>query len=1103
MAVIPAQVNRVLPIVKKNYRAILFLLTVSVLFFFPLTPVKNGSSEAAGVTGNESSLFYSYQQLADRLFHIEDISGGVVSLDVIGQSNQGRDIFLASAGTGEIPVMIVTQQHAREPHATQSALHLLEELGTSQDPLVANILEQLTVHIVPRLNPDGAELFPELFWYYNVDPDVPPPDSHSGISGSYRGGWNLNGYHTINWADHALYNYEEFALMADSLGFIPGKTLSGSVHHGGTEGIVIDCGLGLELEEFPEGLEGNIALMERGGPEGASQFWLKAQNARDAGAAGAIVYQYEDGTPMLPTWSLGTGAPDIPVMAVPRDRALEIIESTGPVTAQFITHTYRENPATEAQLFKETVLDIDPLWLIDAHNQFSYISPAGKAVTCSLLWPTNSRACPQAVDISKQVVVAMSDHMEQFQEAEVTLFPGGTSANIARNAYSTVGVAVILMEHWNNYTNPKMVELMIEHAYEQMHAALVATADGSLFEIDPERAELISERGTRTNVAEAERLIEPLMPVSDEEKEAAIQEAVAAIGEIPDPVTIHDVMEVRVARHLVDRILSMGGVEADIPNLDELAASEAALDQLYHDNYMRWSILDLDAPTPENNNSLPAFIRNRADRWWEDGHYINGMSFRPLGSVSISYSLNNPRWAEYDISGRHFTYIKGYAGVADDTNRYDYPVTFQIHGDGDLLYETDLDGGYADFYLVDIEGVESLRIGWSAERVTADGWANKVIVVEPQFLVPVNSNLLTAVAEAVEAVEELPHHISLLDETAVEAARFMVEAAADLGVERERIPNLNKLLSAEEAIAGLYLQYYEQESLFELGAAESANSWWFGRDFNDPDRWDIDTNSGHTIDRVSYAPRKTFYSSYTNLLDNPRWAEWDISQENYSYIEGYAGISDNSVNLGMPVKLIIYGDGETIFSAHLGYGRTAASYRLDLAGVHKLKYLWRPATEHVTDSGSAERPAIVEPRFLYSPRSGEAAAEAIEAISELPSEITLADRDDVEKARARVGNALALGAAETEIDNLSRLIDAEIRIAQLESEDIFYGDVDGNGVINMADVIMLLRHLTGLIDLEQVYGPEALDRARFSAGEGPPDLGDAIMIIRLILDISG
>ncbi|HEX2419934.1 MAG TPA: M14 family zinc carboxypeptidase [Micromonosporaceae bacterium] len=109
---------------------------------------------------------HSYQQLVDALHQISQQSDGQVSLETIGRSNEGRDLYLAKVGHGSTKVLYLTQQHGDEPLGTEAALHLLRQLGNPGTQWQA-ILDEITLLVVPRVNPDGAE----RFWRQNYDPD--------------------------------------------------------------------------------------------------------------------------------------------------------------------------------------------------------------------------------------------------------------------------------------------------------------------------------------------------------------------------------------------------------------------------------------------------------------------------------------------------------------------------------------------------------------------------------------------------------------------------------------------------------------------------------------------------------------------------------------------------------------------------------------------------------------------------------------------------------------------------------------------------------------------------------------------------------------------
>jgi hypothetical protein len=83
-----------------------------------------------------------------------------LSREVIGRSVEGRDLIHLSIGGGETHVLLWSQMHGDEPSATPAIFDLLEWLQRERaSPAARRIVERLTVHLVPMLNPDGAERF--------------------------------------------------------------------------------------------------------------------------------------------------------------------------------------------------------------------------------------------------------------------------------------------------------------------------------------------------------------------------------------------------------------------------------------------------------------------------------------------------------------------------------------------------------------------------------------------------------------------------------------------------------------------------------------------------------------------------------------------------------------------------------------------------------------------------------------------------------------------------------------------------------------------------------------------------------------------------------
>ncbi len=79
----------------------------------------------------------------------------------LGKSLEGRNIYLVSLGNGPVNVLAWSQMHGDEPTATK-ALFDIFNFFTADDNfngLKKELLSRLTLHFIPMLNPDGAEVF--------------------------------------------------------------------------------------------------------------------------------------------------------------------------------------------------------------------------------------------------------------------------------------------------------------------------------------------------------------------------------------------------------------------------------------------------------------------------------------------------------------------------------------------------------------------------------------------------------------------------------------------------------------------------------------------------------------------------------------------------------------------------------------------------------------------------------------------------------------------------------------------------------------------------------------------------------------------------------
>jgi murein tripeptide amidase MpaA len=112
--------------------------------------------------------FYQYEEILAFLKQAAAEYPGFADLSVVGKSYEGRDIWcitITNKATGphnEKPAMYIDGNiHAGEVTGSHVAMYtikqLLETYGT--DPQVTHLLGTRTFYIIPRVNPDGAELY--------------------------------------------------------------------------------------------------------------------------------------------------------------------------------------------------------------------------------------------------------------------------------------------------------------------------------------------------------------------------------------------------------------------------------------------------------------------------------------------------------------------------------------------------------------------------------------------------------------------------------------------------------------------------------------------------------------------------------------------------------------------------------------------------------------------------------------------------------------------------------------------------------------------------------------------------------------------------------
>ncbi|ELZ00823.1 M14 family zinc carboxypeptidase [Natrialba asiatica] len=159
-----------------------------------------------------------------------------------------------------------------------------------------------------------------------------------------------------------------------------------------------------------------------------------------------------------------------------------------------------DNPSPETQAMIDYVTALEPTWVADLHTQTGdYVDDDGESISASTFWPIAPAAQADAVERSKRMNWAMYDEVDdEYGFANMSQYPGGTGANIARNAYGIRGYGSALLEMTGQVDDrgQRMEGKMVRHMRAQIETLLAETADGSLFARDPDLANTIPERGS-------------------------------------------------------------------------------------------------------------------------------------------------------------------------------------------------------------------------------------------------------------------------------------------------------------------------------------------------------------------------------------------------------------------------------------------------------------------------------------------------------------------------------------------------------------------------------------------------------------------------------
>lgn len=125
-----------------------------------ITPQELARTWDAERVSPEAPPLVTHDEIVRRLKALVAETPDLFSMEQIGESVEGRSLNHVRAGSGPTRVLLWSQMHGDEPTATSALFDVFEYLRRHrEEPAVRRILSRLTLHVVPMLNPDGAERY--------------------------------------------------------------------------------------------------------------------------------------------------------------------------------------------------------------------------------------------------------------------------------------------------------------------------------------------------------------------------------------------------------------------------------------------------------------------------------------------------------------------------------------------------------------------------------------------------------------------------------------------------------------------------------------------------------------------------------------------------------------------------------------------------------------------------------------------------------------------------------------------------------------------------------------------------------------------------------
>jgi hypothetical protein len=152
----------------RNRRSITLAATAAFALAAPLTVGSPAVADANFPSPNGNTNTASIVDYADLIAELDKLeSTSRFGFDAftlaeagtaVNTSETGRDLYVATVGTGPEAVWLQGRIHGNEPYGTESLLAVLKELAANGSPEWELLRESYTFHVIPMYNPDGSEM---------------------------------------------------------------------------------------------------------------------------------------------------------------------------------------------------------------------------------------------------------------------------------------------------------------------------------------------------------------------------------------------------------------------------------------------------------------------------------------------------------------------------------------------------------------------------------------------------------------------------------------------------------------------------------------------------------------------------------------------------------------------------------------------------------------------------------------------------------------------------------------------------------------------------------------------------------------------------------